>query len=338
MTDCSNATVPPTTLECTGLYSDIVGKTLAPGVQFYQPAVPLWSDGAEKKRWIQLPSGTQIDTSNPNEWTFPVGTKIWKEFSRNGARVETRLFQKVASGAPPIWVHATYAWNADESSAVTSGGGDIPLPDDGGSYHIPTFAECEQCHNGRTDHVLGFEPVSLGQSGAQGLTLAALVEAGLLSSPPARTQLTVGDDGTGVAGPALAWLHVNCGVTCHNGNSNATAYAVGMRLRLDPALLDGGMLTPSNCDSLSTTVVIGAVSTGWVTPVRWTRIVPGDPNDSLLIQLISSRGKNNRVRGQMPPIATSIVDTADVASVVTWVSAMPSVPSDAGPRSDAAGD
>ena len=162
--------MPPSTLECTGLYSDTASKTLAPGVQFYQPAVPLWSDGAGKKRWILLPSGTQIDTSNASEWTFPVGTKIWKEFSRNGARVETRLFQKVAGGAPPIWVHATYAWSADESSAVTSGGGDIALPDDGGSYHIPTFGECEECHNGRIDHVLGFEMVSLAAGRRPGLS------------------------------------------------------------------------------------------------------------------------------------------------------------------------
>ena len=89
-----------------------------------------------------------------------------------------------------------------------------------------------------TDHILGFEEISLGQSGALGLTLSELVQAGLVTSAPAQTQLTVGDDGTGAAGPALAWLHVNCGVTCHNANSNATAYGVGMRLRLDPALLD----------------------------------------------------------------------------------------------------
>ncbi len=79
---CANGAVPPSTLACTGLYADIVTKTLAPGVRFYAPAVPLWSDAAQKGRWIQLPAGTQIDASDPNEWTFPVGTKVWKEFSK----------------------------------------------------------------------------------------------------------------------------------------------------------------------------------------------------------------------------------------------------------------
>ena len=334
---CPGASVPPSTLSCTGLYADIVGKTLAPGVRSYLPAVPLWSDGAQKARWIQLPPGTQIDASNPNEWTFPIGTKVWKEFSKNGRRIETRLFQKVDSGPPPYWVHATYAWNADESEALFSGGGDITLDADGGTYHIPTFSECEECHNGRTDHILGFEQISLGLDGAQGLTLTELASEGLMTPAPGRTSLTIGDDGTGAAAAALGWIHINCGVTCHNANSTATAYGVGMRLRLDPALLDGRPLTASTLDPLRTTVGVPAVSPGWIQPVQWTRIVPGDPGHSLLVQLISNRGKNNAVGGQMPPIASSIVDTADVAKVAAWVASMPPV-IDGGAEMDAAVD
>jgi len=320
---CPGAAEPPSTLSCTGLYADIVGKTLAAGVRSYQPAIPLWSDGAQKARWIQLPPGTRIDASNPSEWTFPVGTKVWKEFSRNGRRVETRLFQKIDSGPPPYWVHATYAWNADESEAFTSGGGDITLAADGGTYHIPTFGECEQCHNGRTDHILGFEQISLGLTGAQGLTLSELVSEGLIAPVPTQTSLTIGDDGTGAAAAALGWIHINCGVTCHNANSTATAYGAGMLLRLDPALLDGRQVTISGFDPLRTTIGVPARSPGWIQPVQWTRIVPGDPSDSLLVQLISNRGTNNAVSGQMPPIATSVVDTTDVTKVVEWVASMP---------------
>ena len=319
---CAGASEPPSTLSCTGLYADIANKFLAPQVRSYLPAVPLWSDGAQKARWIQLPAGTQIDAINPNEWTFPVGTKVWKEFSRNGKRVETRLFQKVDSGPPPYWVHATYAWNADESEAYTSGGGDITLGDDGGTYHIPTFSECEQCHNGRIDHILGFEQISLGLAGAQGLTLPELVKEALIAPAPSQTSLTVGDDGTGAAAGAMPWIHINCGVTCHNANSTATAYGVGMLLRLDPSVLDGRPLTAATVDLLRTTIGVPAVSPGWVQPVHWTRIVPGDPSDSLLVQLISHRGAGNGP-GQMPPIASSIVDTADVANVMAWVSRMP---------------
>src|SRR5437762_972066 len=112
---CAEMGVPAPTLTCTGLYSDISTKELAPGVEPYLPAIALWSDGADKDRWIRLPPGTTIDTSDPNEWAFPDGTKLWKQFSRDGRRVETRLWQKVRSG---FWVDAAYAWSDDETEAV----------------------------------------------------------------------------------------------------------------------------------------------------------------------------------------------------------------------------
>jgi hypothetical protein len=321
--ECANAATPPTKLECTGLYSNILAKTLSPGVRPYVPAVPLWADGAEKQRWIWLPKGMKIDASDPNEWTFPVGTKVWKEFSRDRKRVETRLWQKVQSN---YWVRTTYLWNSDESAAASSGGEDIPWGD-GGTYHVPTGDECDQCHRGRIDHILGFEQVSLGLPGATGLTLPQLVTDGLITPAPARTQLTIGDDGTGAAAAPLAWLHVNCGVSCHNSNSNSTGYGASQRLRLDPTLLDGR--SSAAFDSLTTTVNRTADTPTWA---GQTRIVPGDPNDSLLVKLITNRGTNNPVSNQMPPIATLLVDGPDTQNIVAWIRAMPRPPTlDAGP-------
>ncbi len=328
--DCAGATVPPNDLKCTGLYSDLATKTVASGVRAYAPAVPLWADNAEKSRFISLPPGTTIDDSNPNEWTFPIGTKVWKQFSKFGKRIETRLFQKIGTND---WVHATYAWNDDETAATTSMGGDIPL--DGGTYHIPTYSECEQCHRGRSDYILGFEAVGLGTAGATGLTLDELASSGLISPKPANTHLQIGDDGTGAAAGPLAWLHVNCGTTCHNANENAIGYAAGMRLRLDPTLLDGR--SSAAFDSLTTTLGVLAVNPSWK---GRTRIVPGEAGSSLLVDLISYRGTDNPVGNQMPPIATRLVDHADVAAIVAWINKMPKRVHDAGtpPVNDASVD
>src|SRR5450432_4924506 len=92
--ECAGAAAPPTSLVCTGLYLDIADKVLAPGVEAYAPAVPLWSDGASKQRWISLPPGTKIDNSNPDEWTFPVGTKVWNKLRKEARRAETGLCKK----------------------------------------------------------------------------------------------------------------------------------------------------------------------------------------------------------------------------------------------------
>jgi hypothetical protein len=311
--ECAGANTPPSKLVCTGLYTKIEAKEVAPGVRSYAPAVPLWADGAEKRRWIFLPAGSKIDASDPNEWTFPVGTKVWKEFSRDGKRVETRLFQKARLN---VWVRATYRWNDDESAATIASGSDIPWGD-GGTYHVPTGDECDKCHRGRTDKILGFEQVSLGLPGASGLTLPELVAEGLITPAPARTHLTIGDDGTGAAPGPLAWIHVNCGVSCHNGNPDSTAYGSGQRLRLDPTLLDGQ--SSAGFDTRTTTMNVAAQTPAWNGQIR---IVPGDPATSLFVKLISNRGTSNPVSNQMPPIATSLVDQPDTQSIVTWISKM----------------
>ncbi|HTB78894.1 MAG TPA: hypothetical protein VK762_36880 [Polyangiaceae bacterium] len=328
--ECAGSAVPPSTLKCTGLYSDIANKVIADGVRPYAPAVPLWADFATKQRWILLPPGMKIDATDPNEWTFPVGTKVWKEFSRDGKRVETRLFQKVETG---FWARTTYAWNADDTDATVSAGGDMPWGTDGGIYHIPTPDECDQCHRGRSDRLLGFEQVSLGLDAATGLTLPQLVSEGLISPAPALTSLTVGDDGTGLASAPLEWLHINCGVTCHNDNANSTAYGSSMRLRLDPTQLDGR--SSADFPSRVTTLDVLANTPAWL---GLTRVEPGNPTHSLLVELISNRGTDNPVGNQMPPIATRIVDTTDAQNVIDWIGKMPEPPSDAGPEASTTHD
>src|SRR5262245_14990157 len=88
----------PARLSETGLFADITREIWAPGVMAYAPRFQLWSDGADKRRWLWLPPDTRIDTSNMDSWAFPVGTKFWKEFTRDGVRVETRLIEKLGPG------------------------------------------------------------------------------------------------------------------------------------------------------------------------------------------------------------------------------------------------
>src|SRR5262245_7866666 len=77
--DTDRVSRAPQRLSETGLFADIGRETLAPGVVAYAPRFQLWSDGAEKRRWLWLPPGTRIDTSDMDSWVFPVGTKLWKE-------------------------------------------------------------------------------------------------------------------------------------------------------------------------------------------------------------------------------------------------------------------
>jgi hypothetical protein len=305
----------PEELSCTGLYADIESKEIASGVREFAPAHQLWSDGAEKQRWIYLPEGTQIDTSAADDWRFPVGTKLFKEFSWNGQRVETRLFWKSGEGR---WLKAAYHWNEDETQAERFAGGEVQVGGD--TYYIPSAKECDQCHKGRTDRALGFELISLGLPGATGMTLPQLLADGLLTDEPAETALEIGDDGSGQAAPALAWLHVNCGVSCHNNNPAAEGYSSDLRLRLPADGVDGR--SSAEFDSVLTTVNVEAQTPRWL---GRTLIVPGAPEDSWLYSLASMR--NPAVpKDQMPPIASRRVDEDGIMLLGTWIRNIPTTP------------
>src|SRR5882672_4468441 len=97
----------PAKLSATGLFADLPSESLVEGVVAYRPQFELWSDGASKRRWIYLPPGTRIDSSDMDAWQFPEGTKFWKEFTRDGVRVETRLLHKVGPQAGD-WVGVSY--------------------------------------------------------------------------------------------------------------------------------------------------------------------------------------------------------------------------------------
>jgi hypothetical protein len=147
----------PDRLSLTGLYAEGEGETVAPGVRSFRPRFELWSDGASKRRFIWLPPEAQIDTSDMDSWQFPVGTKLWKEFTRDQVRVETRLLQRLPSG----WIGLSYVWKEDGSDAVAAPYGAIDVL--GTPHNVPASNECDACHGGRSSYALGFSAIQLAQ-------------------------------------------------------------------------------------------------------------------------------------------------------------------------------
>src|ERR1043165_5881885 len=60
-----------------GLCDDAACMVINAGIQEYEPrpGFTLFADGATKRRWMFIPDGTTIDTTDMDHWKFPLGTK-----------------------------------------------------------------------------------------------------------------------------------------------------------------------------------------------------------------------------------------------------------------------
>ncbi len=163
----------PLTLFDTGLCVDRACTQISADVTPYTPQFKLWSDTASKRRWFQLPPGTQIDTTDMDHWAFPVGTKFWKEFTRddgmgNEVRVETRLIMRIgADDTPQSWFYMPYQWNAtnDDTTAQPNG----VMNADGTQHDIPSRVQCRSCHEDlQPSRILGFQAIQLDVTPATG--------------------------------------------------------------------------------------------------------------------------------------------------------------------------
>ena len=314
----STAPWPPERLRDTGLYADWSSKTIDPGNLPFSPQYPLWTDGASKSRWMSIPRGTWIDASDTNAWSFPVGTRFWKEF-RFSRRAETRFIEHTPEG----WRYASYAWNDDESEAMLVPERGIAQSveiRDGVRHGIPSRTDCRACHEGSPARVLGFSALQLSpdrdpnaphaeEPPPGAVDLRFLVEHGLVRGLP--TAVTAAPPRisakTATARAALGYLHGNCS-SCHTAGGELASlgfslqYPVGLAPDADPP----AVLTAF---ARSSTFRVA----GW-TGVN-DRLRPGDPDRSVLVARMASR----HPVAQMPPLGTRLVDEDAVRLIRKWV-------------------
>lgn len=283
----------PDLLSATGLYA--APGTLAPGVMPYRPRFELWSDGATKRRWLWLPPDERIDTRDPDDWILPEGTKIWKEFARDGVVVETRLIARIGDR----WSAQAYVWTDDGSDAIASPAGFVDAR--GTEHDVPAAGECGGCHGGRRSFALGVSAVQLAHEAPAGeLDLEELVATERLTDP-VPTVLAVPGDAT--ASAALGYLHANCG-HCHSAAAPAKPC-------LDP---DNDLDFWLRIDTLASVTSTPAYTSAVDGAIR-----PGQPDRSPLVDVISTRDLFTR----MPPLGSRLVDPGGIDLLRRWIAELP---------------
>jgi hypothetical protein len=299
---------------------------LSAGIEAFQPQYPLWSDGAKKQRYIYLPSGTHIDTTNPNRWTFPVGTRFYKSFAAGDVLVETRVMEKITDGVGfDNWTLVSYAWSADQHSVSPADPNGVTGAL-GTNLDIPSSANCKSCHSMTgADAAIGFNAIQLNHN-LTGLALPELLLRQLLVNNANPTQPNITLDNTLIPGDAttragLGYLHGNCG-HCHGGPTPRAEQilwsVVGMT-----ELGDAPLMQTAQCHCLD-------FWRGRTAPdgqPYMLRVAPSHAAHSGIIGRMSSRIKGE----QMPPIGTNQTDPTGLATVQAFIDSLDGTACDANP-------
>jgi uncharacterized repeat protein (TIGR03806 family) len=275
----------------------------------YDTNAPFWSDGATKRRYMAIPPSATVDITSQNDFSFPRGAVLVKEFRLNGQLIETRLLMRHTNDNGP-WAGYTYEWNDSQTAATrvrdTNG---KSRNVNGQDWVYPGENQCLDCHTSAADFALGPEVAQLnsdmtysatGRTANQLETLDAIDVFSLqLPDVPENLPALVDptDIGASLDEQARAILHTNC-ANCHRPENSAVQSTMDLRYSMTFS-----QMLICNQNSLQ--------SPGSVL------LIPGNAAESLLVDRM-----NRRDSEQMPPLASNEIDSASVNTLSNWINGM----------------
>ncbi len=312
----ADATSLPRRLSRLGCFTSLVPLRPGPDLVPFQVRSALWTDAAEKHRYLAIPAGETIDTTD-DVWELPPGSIVLKVFSLSlvDSSSARALEVRVIARTTRTWLFATYRVLEGGSDAVRVDASvtlDLQLADGRElSYYLPDTEACLTCHDEQTG------PLAVRTRQLAGVTeyadgradqLEVLDALGLLNELPsnAAPQPSPADPGAPLEARARSYLDANC-ASCHRPGG-WTPPDLGIDLRYETPTAETG-----------TCGVPLAYTSLWV-PGE-VRIVPGSPESSNLWRRLSSRGL-----GQMPPVGTAIVDPVGSDVVASWIRSLSRCP------------
>lgn len=319
----------PVVLSDVGIFQDLEALTPRDGFVDYTVQSPLWSDGADKQRWLALPHGEAVGFTETGPWSFPDGTVFVKHFAmaldeREPAR-QTRLETRVlVAGAAGKYYGLTYKWNTEQTDAILVEDDTLDRLDvitaDGGqrtqSYFYPGPNDCVTCHNPEAGYVLGVRTAQLngplvapapGGTGQATEQLALWALRGMFDEPPDLANLgrysrltPLSNETASLEDRVRSYWDANCSM-CHGVRTNIRAE------------WDARYETP-----LAQQGVVGGVALNPAEDGATLLVEPGNAAQSILYQRSATLGGR-----RMPPLGTHRLDEQYLDVLQRWIEALP---------------
>jgi uncharacterized repeat protein (TIGR03806 family) len=296
----------PRALSEFGFFADAPMQMPSGDVVPYQLNTPLYSDGADKLRFIYIPEGKQAVSMGADLIEFPIGSALIKTFAfgegDDRRLIETRVLLHRADG----WTALPYKWNEQQTEATLAlAGARIPVTRPDGaeiSYRIPNKNQCKTCHS-KDGEVIPIGPKARNLSGEW---LQDFIDSGHMDTMDDGADTMPHWDrpeGWPAATLARAYLDVNC-AHCHQPGGSASNSGLDLRLEQSNPHAIGIRKPP---------VAAGRGAGG-----RNVSILPGDPDASIMVH----RMKSVEPGVAMPELGKNTVDPDGVDIVSRWIAEM----------------
>ena len=322
----------PALLSQTGFFTDMATLTPIQAAIPFSVASPLWSDGADKHRWLVVPNDGSHDSnaekivfSENDNWVFPAGSVLVKHFelpldARNPGltrRLETRFIVCTPDNGK---YGITYKWNAEGTDAflLTTGLAEtheVILADGSTAsrkWDYPSRGDCMRCHNSAAGQSLGVRTHQLNHNyhypatGRSANQLATFNALGMFDAT-----LTGAQIGDFLASRALddttaplehrirSYLDSNCS-HCHRPDGPVPEFDARLTSPLDTqGIVNGGI-------------------TGRFDLPGGKYIKPGDP----FLSAIRVRMASAESPVAMPPLAKNLPHDEAVAALDTYINSL----------------
>jgi uncharacterized repeat protein (TIGR03806 family) len=279
----------------------------------YKIRNPLFSDYAEKQRYIYLPKGSPLSVASDGRVEFPIGSALIKNFGYPGQGksldiIETRVLVRRETG----WVALPYVWRADKSDAeLKIAGKRIPyLVKHVGqlnqqiNYAVPNKNQCKQCHNNKGE-IRPIGPIWQNMVFLRPADKARLVSNIQLSGPLPKPEAIWDNHSTGTLNArAKSYLRANCGY-CHSPAGSASNSGLFFDQDYESQTSSGIGKRP---------VAAGLGSGGYDFVIK-----PGAPDQSILVH----RMRSVEPGVAMPELGRSMVHAEGLELLEQWIKAMP---------------
>ncbi len=290
------------------------------GVLPFAPIATLFSDYAEKQRFVWMPAGTSAEMNADGTFNFPVGAVLIKNFyyhNKNQEKelVETRLLVNKSDGWDPL----TYVWDDSQKEAyleIIGDQKDVSFSYQGiekqFTYVIPDKNQCRNCHE-RNKEVLPIGPQARNLNFTYAYADGSINQLEKWSAMGYLTGYSVervdhqlvdwSDEENPLPDRALAYLEMNCG-TCHH--PEGSAYVSGLYLSTDVT------------EDRQLGICKGPVSAGKGSGGHQYDIMPGKPDSSILVYRMLTLDPG----AMMPEIGRKLIHEEGVALIQAWIADM----------------